>query len=112
MLTKDEAAKRLIDWHFHVEPELTEIYRMMSENEEAPGEPIKLLEVSEATLETGQIDVFVFGPAADIPYSSSVALITPEEFQQVREHRITLPAGWDLAASHRFMPPEHANGTS
>jgi len=29
---KDEIAKKLIDWHFEVEPEITEVYRFIAPN--------------------------------------------------------------------------------
>lgn len=42
---KDEAAQQLIEWHFRVEPFLREVFRMLAEDENAHGEPIKLLEI-------------------------------------------------------------------
>jgi hypothetical protein len=43
---KDAAARRLIEWHFSVEPELREVYRIVTDNEESRDEPIRLLEVN------------------------------------------------------------------
>ncbi len=43
--SKDDVARDLIRWHFLVDPEIKAIYRVVSPNEAAEGEPIKLLEV-------------------------------------------------------------------
>ena len=111
--TKDEAAQTLIEWHFEVEPETIEIYRIISaDSEEAQDEPIKLLEVNEATMETGRVEAYAFGPAGDIPYPSVVALVTPEEMRDVREHRIDLPRGWDLESAHRYTQRRESHGAS
>jgi hypothetical protein len=44
--SKDEAVRELAEWHFSVEPDLTQVIRIVSDNEDAPNEPIKLLEVN------------------------------------------------------------------
>jgi hypothetical protein len=95
--SKKEAADNLIDWHFQVEPELLEVYRIASDNEEAPEEPIKLLEINAATPASGSVDAFSFAPSADTPYRTVVAEITPEEFERLKRNEIKLPAGWSLA---------------
>jgi hypothetical protein len=110
MNNKDEVAKRLIDWHFLVEPEMVEIYRFISPNDEnAPSEPIKLLEVSDATFETGRVDTFGFGPADDITFPSVVALVTPDEMRRIRQGEIPLPNGWNLATAQHFTAPRVAH---
>lgn len=103
--TKDEAAQTLIRWHFTIEPATLEIYRFLAHDEETADEPIKLLEVNQATMETGRIDTFPFGPAGDIPYPIVIAQITPEEMQRVRDGSIVLPQGWDLSHAQRFYRP-------
>ena len=37
MIAKDEAAQTLIDWHFRIDEELTEIYRFLAPDEDAHG---------------------------------------------------------------------------
>lgn len=106
IMTKDEAARNLIDWHFRVEPDIVEVYRFLSPEEEAPDEPIKLLEVSEATLPTGRVDAFGFGPAEDFPYSTVVSEVTPEEMEKIKEGLIPLPAGWRLDSCVRIPAPQ------
>jgi hypothetical protein len=107
--SKEDVARRLIDWHFQVEPELKAIYRIVVQNEDAPGEPIKLLEVNGATVETGRVDAFAFGPAEDITYPSVVAEVTPQEFERVRRKEIPLPAGWSLETAKEFLRPGDAH---
>lgn len=99
---KDDVARRLIDWHFQIEPEITKIYRILAPQEDAPGEPIKLLEVNLATFSTGRVQAFAFGPAADIPYASVVAEVTPDEMEQILAHKMTLPDGWSLETAREF----------
>jgi len=96
MPTKDEIARKLINWHYQVEPEITEVYRFIAPDEDNPHEPIKLLEVSEATLTAGRVMPFGFGPTKEVPYPSVVATITPEEMTQIKNKEIPLPHGWDL----------------
>jgi hypothetical protein len=109
MHDKDEVAARLIAWHFRIEPELRAIYRILSANEDAAGEPIKLLEVNEATVETGRVVPFAFGPAGDIPCASAVAEVTPAEMDAIRQDRIALPAGWSLGNAREFLRPRAAD---
>jgi hypothetical protein len=107
--SKKEAADSLIDWHFHMEPELVEVYRFVSDNEDAPEEPIKLLEVNAATFASGSVDPFSFAPSTETPYRTVVAEITPEELERVRRNEIRLPSGWRLEkAERRKRPPKVA----
>ena len=99
MPTKDEIAQKLIDWHFEVEPEITEVYRFIAPDEDNVSEPIKLLEVTEATMTVGSVMPFGFGATEEIPYRSVVATITPEEMQQIINREIPLPKGWDLSTA-------------
>lgn len=105
MPTKDEIAAELIAWHFKIEPELMVVYRILSATEDASNEPIKLLEVNRATVPTGRVVPFAFGPAAEIAYSSVVAEVTPTELESIREGTIPLPAGWTLASAKQFARP-------
>ena len=107
MLTKDEIAKKLIDWHFEVEPEITEVYRFIAPNEEVAREPIKLLEVSDATFSVGRIMPFGFGPTDEFPYNTVIATITPEEMEQVRRQEIPLPEGWNLGDAVLYPASEY-----
>ena len=70
MITKDAAARRLIQWHFRVEPELREVYRILLDDEESQEEPIRLLEVNAATVPTGSVEPFTSSPTKEIPRNS------------------------------------------
>ena len=103
MHTKDAAARRLIEWHFTVEPELREVYRILTENEGSQEEPIRLLEVNAATVPTGSVEPFAFSPTLEIPFRTVIAEITPEELKSLRSHPETLPEGWNLSRAERFV---------
>jgi hypothetical protein len=106
---KDEVAESLIAWHFRIEPELRAIYRIISADEDAAGEPIKLLEVNAASVETGRVVPFAFGAAGDITYPSVVAEVTPAEMEAIRQRKIAIPAGWSLETAREFLRPRAAD---
>lgn len=104
--SKDAAARRLIDWHFSVEPELREVYRIVMDDEGSQEEPIRLLEVNAATVATGSVEPFAFSPTVEIPFRTVIAEITPEELESIRSKPEALPRGWDLSRAERFVRPE------
>lgn len=106
--SKDAAARRLIDWHFSVEPELREVYRIVMDDEGSQEEPIRLLEVNAATVPTGSVEPFAFSPTAEIPFRTVIAEVTPEELESLRSKPETLPKGWDLSRAERFVRPDPA----
>src|SRR5215210_892872 len=101
--SKDAVARRLIDWHFAVEPELREVYRIVMDDEGSQEEPIRLLEVNAATVPTGSVEPFVFSPTSEIPFLTVIAEVTPEEFEMLRSKPEALPRGWDLSRAERFV---------
>ena len=103
---KDKVAEELINWHFRIEPETKVVYRIISPNEESDEELIKLLEVNEATPETGRVDAFVFGPTADVPCSTMTAAVSGREMKLIEAGKIKLPDGWDLAKSRKHLRPK------
>jgi len=106
MPTKDEVAKKLIRWHFQLAPDMRDIYRFITPDEDRPGEPIKLLEVTNSTPASGSVMTFTFGPADDIIYPSTVAQVTPEEMVKIRNGEISLPQGWSLQHTQHFIGPK------
>ena len=106
--SKDETAQELAALHFGVEPELARVVRIMAENEDEPGEPIKLLEVNAATVATGSVEPFAFGPSAAIPFPTTIAEVTPEEFERIKRNELPLPLRWSLAKSQLFERPRAA----
>jgi hypothetical protein len=104
---KDEVAHDLIEWHFRIGREITEIYRFYDERaEERSDEPIKLLEVTPESSETGSVDTFGFDPRDDITYPSAVGMITPHELELIRRGDLDLPPGWDWSTARRFLREE------
>lgn len=104
-MTKDECAERIIERDFSLEPEVTEIYRIIAPDEEDPREPIKLLEVSGTTLQAGRVMPYAFGPMEGRPYSTVVADVTPGEMRRIVRGEIPLPDGWDLRTAVRYQSP-------
>lgn len=104
--TKDAAALRLIQWHFTVEPELREVYRIVMDDDGSQEGPIRLLEVNAATVPTGSIEPFGFSPTEEIPFRTVIAEITPEELESVRSNPEVLPEGWSLSRAERFVRPK------
>lgn len=106
--TKDEAARELAHWHFGVEPDLRQVIRLVTDNEEDPGEPIKLLEVNAATVTTGSVEPFAFAPSESVPFPTVIAEVTPEDFDKIERGELELPRGWSLAKALRFKRPQAA----
>jgi len=102
LCNKDKLADQLIDWHFKIEPSTILVYRIISPDEESPDEQIKLLEVNEDTPETGRVDAFAFGPTAEMPCSTIVAIVSGGEMKDIEAGKIKLPEGWDLPSSRKF----------
>jgi hypothetical protein len=106
--TKDEVTQELADWHFGVEPYLERVIRILAENEDEPGEPIKLLEVNAATVATGTVEAFAFAPSKSVPFPITIAEVTPEEFERIARKELPLPRGWSLENSTQFPRPRAA----
>jgi len=106
--TKDETAQELAAWHFGIEPELARVVRILADNEDEPGEPIKLLEVNVATVATGSVEPFAFAPSSSVPFATAIAEVTPEEFELIQRNEIQLPRGWSLTKSQMFERPRAA----
>jgi hypothetical protein len=95
--TKDEAARRLAELHYEIEPYLTYIHRLVAppEAEARAEEPVKLLEVSESTTPSGITPLgFPPYPDDDIHHAAVIVEVTPGEFEQVIAGRLPLPDRW------------------
>ncbi|MEX1095008.1 MAG: hypothetical protein WED34_03105 [Planctomycetales bacterium] len=100
MSTKDEAARKLADVHYHIEPGIIRIFKLEEspEFEELSNTPIKLLEINTETVPSGIMPLhFGPAPASGIPFPSVIVEITPDEFEQLESQRLSLPAGWTIA---------------
>jgi hypothetical protein len=97
--SKDNVAMDLAQAHVSAEPGIKSVYRLLSPNEDDEGEPIKLLEVNENTVEQG-IEPIRFGPdpASDMHFASVVVDVSPREFALILQGKLALPHGWRLGA--------------
>lgn len=111
MQTKDEAARKLAEAHYSVEPGISQIFRITgsADLESTPNEPIKLLEVNEDTIASGIMPLnFDAAPAHGIEYPSVIVEVTPEELKQIQTKKLQLPAGWTL---NQLLPkPPESDG--
>lgn len=104
-LTREEAVRELVEWHYEIDPNMTEVIRLFSENEDDPREPIKFLEVSPDMSPSGEVMTFMFAGTAEVPYNMRIATITLEEMEQVRRGEILLPQEWSLENSRSYPAP-------
>jgi hypothetical protein len=97
---REEAAKRLAQRHYDLEPAITEIRTITSgTNGSGLPEPIKLLEVNANTIASGIMPLrFDAVPASGIPFSSVIVEVTPDEYEQIKRNELMLPDGWSLGA--------------
>jgi len=96
----EEAERLLVRWHAEGGPTDLVVYSFP----DVPHETVRLVEVSNEFAATGAIRPMTFGRSAEMPFRSSTALATPEEWEQVEAGRLSLPPGWDLAARRRVWP--------
>jgi hypothetical protein len=92
---KDRAARELVEWHYQIEPGLELVYRVLSDDEDNPKEPIKLVEINSTAVGTGSFEAFAFAPSADVPYTTVIAELTREQLQMLRSSG-AIPPGWNL----------------
>jgi hypothetical protein len=99
MNQKKDVAKLLAERHYQVEPTVINIVIVEAspEAEARPEEPIKLLEVNEATIPSGIMPI-EFGPhpSSGILYPSVIMEVTPEEYVEIKQGRLPLPEHWHL----------------
>lgn len=90
-----DASRRLAEAHFTVEPVITRIHRL--ETNDPSDATIRLLEVNPGTFPSGIVPVG-FGPnsATGVPYPSVIIEVTPGEYAAVASGELNLPDGWRL----------------
>lgn len=104
MKRREQIARELVDWHFEVEPMLTEVYVFIGEGED----PIRLLEVNEGTLRNDRFEAYVFAPTKNVPYRTAIAEVTPDELVRLQQTPGALPPEWNLDRAEIFRRPEAA----
>ncbi len=96
MKTRTDAARELVDYHVLVEDGIIAAFAYSRSGGDAGDDPVRLLEVSRATVPAGVIPVY-FGPSKDIPYAVVIIELTEEEYRDLEAGSMELPAGWDDA---------------
>jgi hypothetical protein len=102
MKKKDSLVEDLVRWQFAVDPDTVRVYRLLAAEEDAEGEPVKLLKVTRAIQPVGEVAAFGFGPTNDFPYPQVIAVIAEEELDAVRSGELALPMGWSLDRAESF----------
>src|SRR5437763_1629927 len=77
--TYDDAVRALVRWHAGLRRSGLEIYSFP----DPAGAVVRLVEISKDFPSSGGVLPVTFGPSAEFPFRSSVALLTPEEWHQV-----------------------------
>ncbi|OQY59919.1 MAG: hypothetical protein B6245_04070 [Desulfobacteraceae bacterium 4572_88] len=80
----------VISEHFDIEAGLKEIAVFSEEND---GE-VRLIEVNENALPTGQVEPFVFAPREPLSVPIYIADVTPDEWKAICNGEIPLPEDW------------------
>ena len=94
---RKNAAKELVDYHVQVEDEIVSAFLYVRSGGDELREPIKILEVSRATIPAGIIPVY-FGKTKESP-PVAIIEITEEEYLDVQGGKLKLPIGWDHPTS-------------
>lgn len=97
MLTKEEAAAEIAEFTYQVDEGTRAIYRAFAADEDAPDEPLKLLKVNANTPAAGVMPLH-FPPQTSegTDFAYELVVITPDEFDDLRIGRLSLPDGWQL----------------
>lgn len=101
MANKQDVARELARRHYALEPGISRIFTIVDQsvNEEQPDAPIKLLEVNEATVPSGILPLYFSpAPATGIPFPTVIVEVTPKEYHEIENNRLTLPVGWTIGA--------------
>ena len=89
-----EVLENVVVEHFQIEPSLREIAVFSRDDEQE----LKLIEVNEDALPTGQVEPFVFTPEKEQPIPIYIADVTPDEWSKILKGKIALPQGWPSKA--------------
>jgi hypothetical protein len=92
-MDRKEAAKSLVQYHVIAEDEIILACQYLRKGGDDPDEPIKLLEVSRATVPAGVMPVY-FGVTKEYP-PVLIVEVTEEEYRAVQDGSLSLPEGWD-----------------
>jgi len=88
--TYAEAVSMLTRWHAESGPTDLQIYWFPDPDKQV----VQLVEVSGDFQATGQVSPFVLGRSNEFPFTTAVALVTPEEWEAMESGRMPLPDRW------------------
>ena len=88
-----DVAEDLARAHKNEDPETEAVY--LAASSDAPAE-VRLVEVSGALGNSGEVLPFRFGPRFDlgVPYASVIVLLSVDDWERVKRGELSLPAGW------------------
>lgn len=88
-----DVASDLAQAHRNEDPETEEVYLALGA---APPTEVRLVEISGALSNSGEVLPFRFAPREDlgVPYPSVVVLLGREDWERVKRGELSLPAGW------------------
>ncbi len=97
ILTKEEAAAEIAEDQYEFDEDALALYRIVAEDEDAPDEPLKLLKISADTPPMGILPLhFPAKVSRGMDFAFELAVVTPEEFDDMKAGRLSLPEGWHL----------------
>jgi len=92
---KETVARELAERHTELEDSVRKVVRLVSQKEDSPDEPIKLLEVNLESISVGVMPIS-FGPSNDVPYPSVVVELSGAEYDALQQNKLQLPKDWQL----------------
>ncbi len=94
------AVRKLAEWHASGVSNGLEIYSFPDPDQKT----VRLIEISDEFAGTGVVEPVTMGSSSDFPFKSSVALVTPSEWDRIQHGKIALPDGWELRTGERVWP--------
>jgi len=93
---RESIAHIIAQMHYRTQAGLTQVFSLRSPTD-TDASPVRLLEVVEDTVAAGIIPLgFRLIPALGITLPSVIVEVTPEEYQQIRDNKLTLPHEWTI----------------
>ena len=69
---------------------------------------VRLLEVSPAYPDTGELMPVTWGRSAEVPFRSTIAMATPKQWERVQSGALPLPDGWILRDMRQIWPDDRS----
>ena len=98
--TYEDAARTLARWHAALDRPNFEVYAFPDPDRCT----VRLIEVSDDFPCAERVWPVTFGASEEFPFRSSVALVTPADWQRILSGGMALPEGWNLSQRQRISP--------